>query len=213
MEKEVQESMKRRRTAVEVEFAKAISLVRVDLEPVPEIANENFEVTKSPVHLRKLRKVSVDICSKLLDEIIENAVLRSERKRNNPLRQLLHKIKEEFSTYTVDFKLERTFDWPDTDIYEERVLFSLHLNHSRFRLGVISFIESPLFQAGITAVILASSICIALDDPLEGLYCPPAEWSSLTLLLKTLEAVWTAVFTVEMLLQITARGFFLGTKT
>ncbi len=136
----------------------------------------------------------------------------SQRKRQNIITNLIQSAKAWLSTSVV-LQLERDSFWPDTDIYEERVLFMFHLNDSKFRLAIISFIESPLFQVGITIVILASSLCIALDDPVESLYAPSAQRSSTTLVLKLLEVVWTVIFTVEMILQILAKGLFLGTKT
>ena len=136
------------RERIEKEFTKAISLVRIHGEPVPSIPLENFKASESPVHRRKIKREAAEICSVIVHEIVEQAMITSERKGQNIIVNLIQRAKDWLSTSVV-LKLERNVFWPDTDIYEERVLFLFHLNDSKFRLAIISFVESPLFQVKI----------------------------------------------------------------
>ena len=58
-----------------------------------------------------------------------------------------------------------------------------------------------MLTAQVIWIILASSVCMALDSP----HLDPT--SDLAASLRALDVVWTVVFTIEMLLKVIARGF------
>ncbi|GMF14725.1 unnamed protein product [Phytophthora lilii] len=72
--------------------------------------------------------------------------------------------------------------------------------HSCVRRWALNLIVHPYFDSVILALVTASSITLAIDNPLLN----PA--STLAITLKRLDTVFTIIFTVEMMLKIVALG-------
>lgn len=93
--------------------------------------------------------------------------------------------------------------------YDERSLFCLHSSYT-IRKKLVWLVEWKWFENFVTAIILANSVTLALNDyhdRLEENY-----QSKRNAILDKLDQVFTAIFLVECFCKITAMGFILHKK-
>ncbi|XP_065366192.1 voltage-dependent T-type calcium channel subunit alpha-1G isoform X2 [Calliphora vicina] len=199
---------KRRMSSIELAFTKTSHLNLHNLEP----SRKSLSYTNSKLDLDKWQKSYACVGE---TDMLQQYMQERERRKNS-ISQYPKKINEEefkeqqHSTVShsermskIKILIERLVPH---DFTNERRTYSLYIfpENNRFRRICIWFVNQKWFDNLVLLFIALNCITLAMERP----NIPP--YSTERLFLSTANYVFTAVFTLEMLIKVVATGMFYG---